>query len=59
MRDEVQLSKGVCLRGLFFDGDGEPESLDPALEPLCLNGRILTALEVVGTWVLVKGTSAE
>ena len=59
MRDEVKLSKGVCLRGLFFDGDGKSESLDPALEPLCLNGRIVTAVEVVGAGVLVEGARAK
>jgi len=43
------------LRGFFGDGDGVSDGLDPVLEPLCLNGRIVTALEVVGTGVLVEG----
>jgi hypothetical protein len=45
--------------GFLGDGDGEPESLDPALEPLCLNGGIVTALEVIGTGVLIEGARAE
>ena len=55
----MQLSSVVALRGLFGDGDGEPEGIDPALEPLCRNGRIETTLEVVGTGVFVEGTSAQ
>lgn len=49
----------VRLRGPFGDGDAEPESLDPALEPLRLNSGIMTALEVACTGVVVEGAGGE
>src|SRR2546421_8683084 len=47
---------GGCLGG---HGDHESESLDPGLEPLRLQHRIVMALEVVGTGLFIEGACGE
>jgi len=51
------LGKELCGSGC--DADLESESLDPALEPLRLNGGIVSELEESGAGVVIESTVGE
>ena len=50
---------GLELCSSWGDGDVEAERLDPPLEPLRLDGGIVSALEVLGAGVVVEGAVGE